>query len=333
MTSNESYLSEFFTPERLEWYRSLTERFPLWCGNWSEDLLWHPLAQEWSLETLSRREFEPQFAEEPIIFIEFHDPPTTAAVSSPFPVLYQDPIEHPGFEWLDPYVQVPGVDPIVYGALFASIDYVSYRWNAGGKAVRLPRVGATSPTEILPTLGRLIRRKRFLQRRMGFLSGDVDEDTLHRLWIEIGKESGLVPDREGPKSAMLDDEHLRMLLKEGEGLVVALRQEEPKELEEELVAKLQVGNPDHFPELLRLREAVKRPYMESAQRSVASQLERHGAPLDLDYWVYRLRFPMLRREEVRLLLDEPAKKPKRLARELLAERVGPSADTLAIKGV
>ena len=279
MTSNGSYLSEFFTPERLEWYRSLTERFPLWCGNWSEDLLWHPLAQEWSLDTLSRREFEPQFAEEPIIFIEFHDPPTRAAVASPFPILYEDPIEQPGFAWLDPYVQMPGVDPIVYGALFASIDYVSYRWNAGGNAVRLPRVGVASPTEILPTLGRLIRRKRFLQRRMGFLSGDVGEDALHRLWIEIGKESGLVPD------------------------------------------------------LLKLREAVKRPHMESAQESVASQLERHGAPLDLEYWVHRLRFPILRREEVRLLLNDPGTKPKRLARELLAERVGHSADTLVIKGV
>ena len=48
----------------------------------------------------------------------------------------------------------------------------------------------------------------------------------------------------------------------------------------------------------------------------------------LFYWRFRGRG-----EQIRLLLDEPKKKPRSLARELLAERVGPSADTLAIKGV
>ena len=333
MTSNDKYLPEFFTPGRMEWYRSLSERFPLWCGNWSEDLLWHPLAQEWSLETLARREFEADGAGQPIIAIEFHDPPTASAASFPFLILYQDPIEDPGYEWLDPFVRLPGVDPIVFGALFASINYLSYTWGPEGKVVRLPRVGIGSPIEILPLLGRLIRRKRFLNRRMGFLSGDMEESELQALWIEIGKESGLVPDRQWHESAMLDDEHLRMLLDEGADLVVALRQEEPTEPEVELVEKLRLNEPEHFPELVKLNEAFDKPYMKSAQDKVARQLGMHGATLDLDYWVHRLRFPMLRREEVRLLLDEPAKEPKLLARELLAKRVGTSPDTLVSKGV
>ena len=333
MTSNKPYLHDFFTAKRLERYRSLTERFPLWCGNWPDELLWHPLAQEWSLDNLSRREFAPQAADDAIIFIEFHVPPTTDNVAAPFLILHQDPLEDPRFEWLEPYVRVPGVEPIVFGALFASINYVSYAWKTGGRAVAPPRMGVGNPMEILPTVGRLLRRKRYLQRRMGFLSGDLDKDELQRLWIEIGKESGLVPDHQGHKSAMLDDEHLRMLLDEGADLVVALREDEPEEAEVESIDKLLKGDADHFPELRELREAIERPFMKRVQERVASQLEGHDVSLDLDYWVRRLRFPMLRREEIRLLLDEPKKKPRSLARELLAERVGPSADTLAIKGV
>ena len=88
--------------------------------------MWHPLAQERSLDNLSRREFEPQAADEAIIFIEFHVPSTTDSVAAPFLILHQDPLEDPRFEWLEPYVRVPGVEPIVFGTLFASINYVSY---------------------------------------------------------------------------------------------------------------------------------------------------------------------------------------------------------------
>ena len=122
-----TYLPEFFTPDRLKWYRDLTERFPLWCGNWPKDLLWHPKAQEWSLDVLSRMEFEEEGAEEPIIFIEFHESPTTESVSPPYLVLYEsDTMEGPED---DPYTREYGIDPVVFGALFAAINYLSYGWE------------------------------------------------------------------------------------------------------------------------------------------------------------------------------------------------------------
>jgi len=321
-----SYLSEFFTPDRLKRYRCLSKRFRLWCGNWPEDLLWHPLAQEWSLDALARSEFEAEGAEEPIIYFEFHESSTTESVSPPYLILYEpDTIEGPED---DPYSRAYGIDPVVFGALFASINYLSYRWEVDGTAVRLPRTGIGSQREILQTLGRGLRRTNYLRRRRDFLSGKVDKSELQKLWTHIGEEAGLLPDRQGSTSAVLDVPQLRALLGEATDLVVAFREWEPDESEKRLIARLLAG--EDFPVL---KEALDRPDIPEAIRTVTSQLERHGVELDLDYWVYRLRFPMLRREEVRLLLAEPTKKPKPLARKFLASRIGQDPRTLANKGI
>ena len=95
-----------------------------------------------------------------------------------------------------------------------------------------------------------------------------------------------------------------------------------------MIAELQVSNPDNFPDLPILHEALKRPKIEVARRTVTSQLKRHGAELDLDYWVHRLRFPMLRRSEIRVLLDSPGEEAKALAKQFLADRLGRAPKTL-----
>lgn len=276
---------------------------------------------------LAHREFEEEGADadDLIISIEFHNSPTTTTVS--FPLLRcwasGEDLEYLDEDWFDPEVLIPGVEPLVFGALFAGLDYLSYRWEAEDAPVRLPRVGIGRPKEILPTLGRLLHRKGYLRRRMEFLEGNMQKPELQKLWAEIGDESGLVPDRQGRKSAKLDAEDEKKLIAEGTALVMALRELEPDESEKKLIAELLVSNPDHFPHLILLRESFNRP------ERLTSQLERHGADLDLDYWVHRLNFPMLRRNEVEALLASPRKNPKTLATQLLADRLGVKPKTLA----
>ena len=65
-TSTEEALREFFTEERLEYYRDLHERFPLWCGDWPENLVPLPESYSWGLQSRlheeSRPRLEPQAA-------------------------------------------------------------------------------------------------------------------------------------------------------------------------------------------------------------------------------------------------------------------------------
>ena len=67
---------------------------------------------------------------------------------------------------------------------------------------------------------------------------------------------------------------------------------------------------------------------EHAPQILKERLERHGSELDLEYWVHRLRFPMLRKGEVQDLLASPRMKPKTLATKLLADRIGVEPKTL-----
>ena len=175
----ESHLPDFFTAERLTRYRELTERFPLWCGNWPEDLLWHAKAEEWSLDTLSVREFEAEGVEEPIISFEFQEIPTAEAVSPPYLILYEP--NAVGGPEDDLYYRAYGIDPVVFGALFAAINYLSYRWEVDGKAVRLPRTGIGSQREILQTLGLWLRRTNYLRRRSDSMKGNIDKSELQKL--------------------------------------------------------------------------------------------------------------------------------------------------------
>ena len=128
--SSDSYLPDFFTAERLEWYRDLSESFPLWCGLWREELLDFPEAWMWYPDRLIRERLD--LVREVIdkdVICTFHESPAKDHVACPLiewrewvteaPLDPGDPVQYSGF------MNPPPVD----GAWFAALDYIGRDWT------------------------------------------------------------------------------------------------------------------------------------------------------------------------------------------------------------
>jgi hypothetical protein len=343
--STQELLNEFFTPERLAYYRDLHGRYPLWCGDWSEKHLQEHDAHSWLALTRLQQEADQLYPKAEVLRVQFAS--ESGADSIALPRLL---VAHRGSDQLD---RIDDIKPPAAAALLAAANYALARWRSGygpggsGEPYADPPFGldqqlmawANHISALLtrkdprfvgvvegpgPTGHVLwVLRDRFLSTPPDHAAREKRGEELEHHWIRMGREVGVVPRVKGGRVCTLPDDLIEALRLEGRTLVREVTEREPDAQEIDAVRCL-VGKDvlddlqtAHLRELPPERAATKRD----------GYLRKFDRKHDVALWAFRLRFPMLSAPEVRDVTSMWQQGPKRedrhqtIATRLLADRL------------
>jgi hypothetical protein len=312
-------LEAFFSPEHLQAYRDLHDRFPLWSGDWDERILRFPESKRWSAS--SRVWEETQGLLKNLAGVEFPNEPDEAQVAEPVLVFFEADEEARA----DVQVRSREFEPPALRTLLAAIDYAMQPWRVkeNGHWSIAERSGRTEA--LIADLGKLLRSRsaahptamglwtRFHRvmhkRNRPELEKAVYE--LERYWVAIGEEAGIIPKLQGGSRCALPDVFLADLQGEARGLVKGIVEFSPSEEDMELIRERLGGWETHLTDYEREHLRRLRPqtaadaagdgslYESKRQEYLARVDER----MDTLGWARRLWFPMLSQDEIALILE------------------------------
>ena len=317
MSPNESYLPEFFTPERLEWYRDLSARFPLWCGSWPQELLNLPEATAWSPDQIIWSELD----ESGVAFYEYWFEPTPGVGVMPRPVfVWEEP--NPDFDPEEPYLlkfSVSTLEPPIYSAWFAALNYVGHDWSDEGPKPRATARVLGDAEHHLKALRSILTRhpmerpnQQGLNRRVRAVlytkpGSDERESAIEAAedyWITVGRAAGVLPFVRA-LTMHLPDDFLAALHAEADEFTEQLRDWTVDEDVEAVHSLVEVSSEaDTGQDHLYLEELAKR-HPELAERKRQDRLQIKQEESDVSLWSRVLRFPFLTLAEVQVVLDSP----------------------------
>jgi hypothetical protein len=292
----------FFSPERLAYYRELHERFPLWCGDWPIPERFAPEAAQWLRETRLALEAKPHAPEAELAWVEYgwEEPRWSNA---PNPTLYVVE-EDSGPDRLIERTISP-VEPPAVRALFAAIEYVFAKWHSGiGPAsTGVPVILADDEpvlehwksefTDLVDSPDLFVGVEptgrtgwRLLQIRNAYLATprrDTEQrkslrSRLHRYWMFIGEDLGIIPQVRGGRSTTLSSDFLKEIVDETVELLEKVR-----------ACSLDEDEMDNVRALV-----ADRPVPPHEHRRIDIRMKTGD-------WGTQLRFPMLTRHELRIL--------------------------------
>ena len=306
----DSYLSKFFTEDRLKAYRDLHQRFPLWCGEWRgspqgivEGTAWtayYRLLKE-------ARSFEPD-----VLSVRFDEEPSGSYVPPPRMVL-----DAPEMQETAP--------PETNGAILAAINYVFSWWKSGYGPAGSGEPYVTQTESLFEQWAEKACRElrddsaavgvyetksygfRLLNLRLEILSlprGDARRGKLmtelKKLWTEIGSNVGVIPDISSGKELQLRGRPLTKLLMEGEDLVDAVARFDQEPDDVDAVSYLHLGGEAFLIERDKeLIASLRRQGKDSkADQIVRDRIAQAMDGDDARALVRRLAFPMLDADEL-----------------------------------
>jgi hypothetical protein len=350
MPNAQTALTEFFTKDRLEYYRDLHERYRLWCGDWPEGQLAEPDASSFlpynRLSNEARSLVGSRF-----VNLEFTPEPTPDYAPPPRLLEWEPGQKQPQA------IQDPA--PPAGALILAAMNYTLARWQSGygpggsgepyvteafgltdlldnwGQKL-LQSIEAVEPAAVGimedrgPTGHRLyMTRERFLRTDPESPSRETRFDALKDYWLWIGRAVGIMPGVQGGTKCTLDDRLLAGLLNEGEELIRAVAELAPSFDERldlfQLLRRDALSDDDNL-RIGTLME-LQRRYPEEAKQGLDRFLKRTHGKLRTDEWLYRLRFPMLSAKEIQQIRSKWARGQKRstrffhIASEILSARL------------
>lgn len=306
MASEASYLPQFFTADRLKSYRSLSERFPLWCGVWPPDEASLPEFKDWS-------PFMQVFVHGLLSDIDgqvlFDSEPNEGKLPTPLVLNLEG--EKPSFTHMD--------GPT--GWLVAAMNYVGWDWRTNQERAwkdeilgewRKELSALLTPKERVLTVDALRPdhpetfdfalllvdiRNLALESARGSEERTELLDELESMWIHIGRWVGVLPVPRGNTGLPECSLPPAFLV----------------ELREELRSLL--------PDVIRFKPGTDDLLF----------VEAHGAG-DPELLLRQLAFPMLRAHEIRMVIEQTkgyvSKKTDSLSLDILAQRLPISKGTL-----
>jgi hypothetical protein len=340
MPRRDSYLPEFFTDERLRWYRELTERFPLWCGHWPEEHRSAPEFASWRPERL----IWDTLRDSSDAFQGFWFDPEPASDLVPHPVLQlvdvdaAREISEEDWEGGYPTLVISETEPKIYGAWFAAINYISFNWT-GATPTRQSRAGsrdelqqmADAVTKVLTERGpegwRLWREVRAVSTAEPGQEREAAIQRMHEAWMQIGRAAGLLPDVSGGVRCALPDAFLAELRREANQIVEAVRAEEGPESDQTVLMDLLAmpSRLDDYRANVQQERLRKKGLLESLIRQIENALNQEGERSP-ETWASLLNWPMLAPSEMGSL--SPSRRVGALALDLTAGRLPITAGTL-----
>ncbi len=316
MSSDESYLPEFFTPERLEWYRDLSARFPLWCGNWPQELLNLPEATAWSPDQIIWSELDKCGVD----FIEYWFEPTPGVGVMPRPVLvWEEP--NPDFDPEEPYFlkfAVSTLEPPIYSAWFAALNYVGHDWSDEGPKPRATARVLGDAEHHLKALRSILTRHAMKRPNQHELNRRIREvlntkpgsderksaiEAAEDYWITVGREAGELPFVRA-RTVHLPGDFLFRLHAEADEFTEQLRDWTADDLEE-AHSLLDVSSEADTGQDLYLEElATRHPELAETRRQDRIRIIKREES-DVPLWSRVLRFPFLTLAELPVVLNSP----------------------------
>jgi len=359
-------VAEYFTQERLDRYRDLHRKYPLWCGHWPNELAGAPERTMWTFRRRVRvegpglRQRAPEVqafrAERRLAFValrhrlvERRTPPDVWGVFLDFDALRRSE-----------RFEIPVTLPAPEYQLVQAIAYALARWPVlpEGDSTAEAELAEVDPIEVwaawlsdelrhcFPVFGEPFERKAPYRWSFGigneFLQatkrGDPERqrwvDRLRRGWLNLGEHIGIVPRLRGGAKCGLGTDFLAKLDDEICRLAAELRAYVSKADEQATILRLVIGD-QAFEAAQATGTAVsaERYKRGVAGASNASSLDwasrlmrRHG----IECWAIRLAFPMLDDREIAMLRGAVGVERQRTtpAWRVLAARLGLSPRTL-----
>lgn len=338
----DSYLPEFFTEERLQRYRNLHERFPLWCGDWPEEEAKLPEAHLWSRE----RRFQQETKEigKRLLSITFDGLTTDDSV--PRPIFHiGDYVEDTLGEYHFLEQTFKETDPPAGAALIASIEYL----YQGSMIVTSP-VWKKSFLDWIARFGTSLLQKNGNPTLLGLklsnahrkvLSTPPSEgreeaiESLEKLWNRLGREIGAIPWTKGGPRTFLSPGFQAGLLEEAKGLVPEVRTWEPTPEDVEWIRSTLPVTESNIPDWAEnlAKERGRRGNHNGARKLREEQTQVQQKALedaqDVGKWLRMIDFPMLTDDEIQGILDhENPRSTLGPASDLVGNRLGMSGSTI-----
>jgi len=329
----DSYHPQFFTEARLEHYRGLATRFPLWCGDWMANLQVDPVASRWSPphrveSTLRANEGRPSR----IRALVFDGPASKTRLPSP-QFYKEEAYELDTGGWGSTQPSLTEVEPKVFAAWFGAVNYAGHNWKRSpAAALGLPNLrdsvqelGARLSEAFSTLSGRkpsgfdLLRLRSALLTALSEGQGKTEAEELRKAWAELGENIDLIPVSQGG-GLKLPNEFLRQLFTEAEQIAREVKAWSAPDADMDEVRSLMVhpSVPQHIRALLKEKRGI----------SAASAATHLGGKYSPEIWALALQFPLLDIEEVRLMLEAPKKTTQTEARRLLVGRLPITEKTL-----
>jgi hypothetical protein len=266
-------------------------------------------------------------SEDPFLAVEFDDVPTADLM--PAPIFWLREGEEEAM-WLE---RIGAVEPPIYAAWFAAINYISYRWTRDGIAARIDRPSARHQRQewaeelsnaLVSRLGLTIFRLRQEVLQASRNSGREDQiAALEEQWLQLGRKVGVIPSVKGGPDCTLSNDFLRRLVEEAKALVTECQDYTWEPEHEDHVTSLRIGEEsDLLDESFQalVEEQMKRDPA-GAQARMMRRLRKRQAELDIKSWMRVLRFPMLGLEEIRALASTARTAPRTIALDLTSGRL------------
>ena len=311
MASEASYLSDFFTPDRLDWYRDLSVRFPLWCGNWPLEQASTPDYDAWERHVRLQEEsstppgmvlFEPasETVPSPVMFGMKNGEPYISPIESPLLALLLTAIEITPWQDRQEDDRYHPYDTLRLWA--KKLDRIILRTSPGNVAFLLDLDEEIKP-ELTGDLLLHVRHAALAEPRGKEGDRKALLNELQKVWIAVGEAVGIIPSAGtgGPPQSVLPLP-----------FIVELRSE-------------LVGDEGLLACLVRFRTSDDDS---TWLNGLAGPLE----PSEIDSWLRRLHFPMLRLDEIEHVMSSTqgyiSEKLESLALDLLAGRLPIKKSTL-----
>ena len=339
-------LKQFFTEERISYYETLPQRYPLWCGDWPDAERWTGEHSAWSQAAALERDVMADRREDKRIDAAVF----TAVLERKFDGLEKLPPETAAL-LLATYYTFSHVAFDPFGKLEAGSFLRQLR---GGLGTIFEPLSPIRPN-IVTLLARIrgLDGQKYLRYRRGYFlvseaARDLIRKDLESSWIRIGRHIGALPGAKGGRLCGLGDKFLAGLQKEGERLVADVAEFTPDAatldlLREDADARgvLSTGMKadvewERYQNLLRRRDELlldEKELLPDENVRLEGLQAKVDRELRLPERAKHLAFPMLSNAEIIAVVAEVGSKPGRrktakVATDLLEGRLPISRKTI-----